>query len=142
MDASPGCREGQTFTLQRDEQDDRPERASVGETLRQARRHRGWSLREVERRTGRPNAYLSQIERGVIRNPDPHVLWELAELYTLNFGLLAEWSGLVAPDVIAGEPVPDPGSLVKLVMKLSPEQRKTALKVLTELVTEDRSTRT
>jgi transcriptional regulator with XRE-family HTH domain len=128
--------------LQRDEQDDRLERASVGETLRQARRHRGWSLREVERRTGRPNAYLSQIERGVIRNPDPHVLWELAELYRLNFGLLAEWSGLVAPDVIAGEPVPDPGSLVKLVMKLSPEQRKTALKVLTELLTEDRSTRT
>ena len=65
----------------------------MGETLRRARQHKGLSLREVGRRIDRPNAYLSQIERGVIRQPDPAVIWQLAELYGLNFGLLAEWLG-------------------------------------------------
>jgi transcriptional regulator with XRE-family HTH domain len=61
--------------------------------LRKARTRRGWSLREVERRTGIANAYLSQVERGTIRKPDGAVLWQLSDLYGLDFALLAIWSG-------------------------------------------------
>ncbi len=67
--------------------------ARVGEVLRRARQHRGWSLRDVERRTGIPNPYLSQIERGQVRRPDVEVLWALSELYSLDFARIAVWSG-------------------------------------------------
>lgn len=65
----------------------------LGEILRRARQHQGLSLRQVESRIGVSNAHLSQIERGAIRRPDPAILMNLAELYNLNYGLIAEWSG-------------------------------------------------
>src|SRR5207247_5113393 len=67
--------------------------AHVGHVLRRAREYLRLSLREVERRTGRSNAYLSQIERGLIKQPDPVVLLELADLYRLDFMTLAQWAG-------------------------------------------------
>jgi transcriptional regulator with XRE-family HTH domain len=63
--------------------------------LRRARMHQGLSLRDVERRTEIPNAHLSQIERGRIRRPDPAIVFELAQLYRLNYALVAEWAGYV-----------------------------------------------
>lgn len=66
---------------------------NLGQVLRRARLHRHYSLRDVESRSGIPNAHLSQIERGQIRKPDPALIWRLAELYDLDFGLLAEWAG-------------------------------------------------
>jgi transcriptional regulator with XRE-family HTH domain len=51
------------------------------------------TLRDVEERTGIPNPHLSQIERGQIKRPDPKILWELCELYLLDYSRLAEWSG-------------------------------------------------
>src|SRR5690349_16761592 len=65
----------------------------LGNILRRARAHRRLSLRDVERRTGIPNAHLSQIERGVIRKPDPAIVFELASTYELDFALLADWAG-------------------------------------------------
>ena len=65
----------------------------VGQVLRRAREHHGLTIREVERRLGRSSAYLSQIERGLIRQPDPVVLLELAGLYKLDFMTLAKWAG-------------------------------------------------
>ena len=65
----------------------------LGEILRRARQHQGLSLRQVESRIGLSNAHLSQIERGAIRRPDPAILMNLAELYSLNYELIAEWSG-------------------------------------------------
>jgi transcriptional regulator with XRE-family HTH domain len=70
-----------------------PGTAPVGEILRRARNHRGLSLRDVEDRTGIPNAHLSQIERGVIRRPNPGLLMTLCDLYDLNYELLALWGG-------------------------------------------------
>ena len=71
----------------------RDEHPAVGRVLRQARKHHELSLREVERRIGRSNAYLSQVERGLIKQPDPSVLLDLAELYGLNFMTLTGWAG-------------------------------------------------
>src|SRR5438552_1477053 len=55
---------------------DRNDTPKVGIVLRRAREYWKLSLREVERRTGRSNAYLSQVERALIRQPDPTVLLE------------------------------------------------------------------
>ena len=71
----------------------KPSEPQVGDIFRHARRHRGWSLRDVERRTGIPNPHLSQIERGQIRQPEAGTLWALSELYSLDFTKIAIWSG-------------------------------------------------
>jgi transcriptional regulator with XRE-family HTH domain len=80
----------------KDEEDE--DGTAVGRVLRRARTRRQWSVREVARRTGFGNTYLSQVERGVIRKPDPTALWQLASLYNLDFGLLLEWSGQAGRD--------------------------------------------
>lgn len=111
---------------------------SVGETLRRARQYRRWSLREVERRIGRPNAYLSQIERGVIRQPDPAVIWELAQLYDLDFTLLAQWLGLTeAQDDAAVSDVTK--KLISLILNLSADQKLRAVGLLEQLSHSDRT---
>ena len=102
----------------------------VGRTLRRARQHLRLSLREVERQIGRSNAYLSQVERGLIRQPDPVVLLELADLYCLNFETLAIWAGWDS-----SEEEPDEGvrggdstrALVRRVLELNDTQRTKAL---------------
>jgi len=65
----------------------------LGKVLAHARRRHNFTLREVERRTGIPNAHLSQIERGQIRKPDQMIVLKLARLLDLDFGLLASWTG-------------------------------------------------
>jgi transcriptional regulator with XRE-family HTH domain len=70
----------------------------LGPILRRARRQRGFTLRDVEGRTGIPNAHLSQIERGQIKRPDQRIVWKLAQLYNLDFGLLAVWAGSIEAD--------------------------------------------
>jgi transcriptional regulator with XRE-family HTH domain len=67
--------------------------ATVGELFRRARLHHRLTLRDVEDRTDIPNAHLSQIERGVIRKPNPTLLLTLCDLYDLNYELVATWAG-------------------------------------------------
>jgi transcriptional regulator with XRE-family HTH domain len=78
-------------------QEARDAEPALGDILRQARRHRQLTLRQVEQRISLPNAHLSQIERGSIRRPDPAILMDLAELYGLNYRLIAEWAGYLDP---------------------------------------------
>ena len=54
---------------------------TLGGVLRRARADHGWTLREVEGRSGIRNAHLSQIESGAIERPDTALLWTLAGLY-------------------------------------------------------------
>ena len=44
------------------------------EKLRQIRKQRGLTLRQVEEMTGISNAYLSQLETGKIKKPSHHVV--------------------------------------------------------------------
>ena len=102
----------------------------VGLTLRRAREHLRLSLREVERQIGRSNAYLSQVERGLIRQPDPIVLFELADLYRLNFETLAIWAGWDSSGEQLDENVQGGDStrtLVRRVLELDDTQRTKAL---------------
>ncbi len=113
----------------------------VGGVLRRARVHRRLSLREVERRIGRSNAYLSQIERGVIKQPDLIVLMELADLYGLNFETLAAWADWVSTD-------PSPSDarrrtstsvLVRHVLQLNADERTTVLRIVDSILRERRT---
>jgi transcriptional regulator with XRE-family HTH domain len=85
----------------------------LGKILRRARLHRAYSLRDVERRVGVPNAHLSQIERGLIRKPDPAVVWRLADLFDLDYGLLVAWSGYGPPEL-----PDDKGAYLSAVVRL------------------------
>jgi len=112
---------------------------AVGRVLRRAREHRGLALREVERRIGRSSAYLSQVERGLIRHPDPVVLLELAELYKLDFMKLATWAGWTSEP----EGHPDRGNsatlLVRRVLELDDSQRTEILRYIENLIRDRRT---
>lgn len=129
-------REKTALTQQATRRDDAP---AVGRVLRRAREHHGLALREVGRRIGRSSAYLSQVERGLIRQPDPVVLLELAQLYKLDFMTLAKWAGW------AGEPerYSDRGNsatfLVRRVLELDDTQRAEILGYIEKLIRERRT---
>jgi transcriptional regulator with XRE-family HTH domain len=65
----------------------------LGQFLRAAREAKRLSLREVERRSGVSNAYLSQLESGRIKEPSPNVLFKLSELYGAAYEDAMELAG-------------------------------------------------
>jgi transcriptional regulator with XRE-family HTH domain len=69
------------------------EAVTLGARLAEARRHRGWSLREAERRSGVPNAHISQIETGTIARPGVAVLIRLATAYEIPLPSLLALAG-------------------------------------------------
>ena len=109
---------------------DRQSRPQVGSVLRRARMHHRLSLREVERRIGRSNAYLSQVERGLIKQPNLIALLELAELYGLNFETLASWARWVpaAPDPVGPHLRDSIVALVRQIIELDANERATVLR--------------
>jgi hypothetical protein len=74
---------------------------------------------------------LSQVERGVIRQPDPAVIWQLADLYNLNFDLLMEWSGRPRSDESADDPTIS--AVIRQVVGLDDHQRQQVLAFLATL---------
>lgn len=119
------------------------EAPAVGRALRHAREHQGLTLRAVERITGRSNAYLSQVERGLIKRPDPLVLLELADLYRLDFAVLAKYAGLEPSNgdsspTVAGssEAFTDQTfkRLLRLVKQLDARQRAQVLAVVEDVL--------
>jgi HTH-type transcriptional regulator, competence development regulator len=70
---------------------------TLGSLLRDARTRMKLSLREVERRTGISNGYLSLLETGAARRPSPEFLSKLAALYGASYDLLMELAGYQAP---------------------------------------------
>ncbi|WP_084188115.1 helix-turn-helix domain-containing protein [Mycobacterium paraffinicum] len=63
------------------------ERETLGSYLKAARGAVGLTLRGVQARTENrvTNGYLSQIENNSARNPSPHVLYDLAEVYGIDY---------------------------------------------------------
>jgi transcriptional regulator with XRE-family HTH domain len=72
----------------------------LGAVLRRLRQQRGWSLRDVEAKTGGKvhNAYLSQIESGKILRPSLETLVQLSLAFDIDFWTLATESGLIPED--------------------------------------------
>jgi transcriptional regulator with XRE-family HTH domain len=65
----------------------------AGARLAAARKERGWTLREAERRSGVPNAHISQIETGAIRQPGTAVLIRLGTAYEIPLPELLALAG-------------------------------------------------
>lgn len=78
--------------------------------LSAARSGLGWSLRDAERATGIPNAHLSQLETGTIRQPGIAVLAKLAKGYGIHMRRLAESAGRGTDWelVVGGAGLPEP----------------------------------
>jgi transcriptional regulator with XRE-family HTH domain len=66
----------------------------LGEFLKQLREKKGASLRDVERDTGLPNVYLSQLETGERKKlPPPDRLKKLASYYNVTIQELLQKAG-------------------------------------------------
>ncbi len=109
-----------------------PAEPVLGDILRRARTHLRLSLRQVEQRIGVPNAHLSQIERGTIRRPDVSILMELAELYELDYRLVAEWAGYLDPHAPRVSSTLA-GMALRLFVELDPTAQHDALDYLERL---------
>jgi HTH-type transcriptional regulator, competence development regulator len=96
----------------------------LGEQLRQVRRVKNVSLREVERATGISNAYLSQLENGDATNPSPHILHKLAEFYEVPYISLMKTAGYLE-ETQATKNRPSPPTSIQAVLmatKLTDEE--------------------
>lgn len=102
----------------------------LGERLRDARDHLGWSLREAERQTGVSNAHIVQIEKGTIARPDPNVLWALASGYGIGFEELMALAGHLIDDPDAQ---PMMGAALRALGELTQEDRRAVLEFMADL---------
>lgn len=68
---------------------------SLGEYLAAIRSDRKLTLRQVEEATQKQvsNAYLSQLENGHVKQPSPHILHCLADLYAVEYTALMQIAG-------------------------------------------------
>ena len=72
---------------------------TLGQYLASIRDDRDLSQRDVEKATNKvvSNAYLSQIENGLIKKPNPNILHALSELYAISYEDLMERAGYIVP---------------------------------------------
>jgi len=122
-----------------------PAPTDIGKLLKQLRTQRGWSLRDVERRSGGllRSGHLSQIETGKVRDPSLSVLRELAHTFDLSLKSLVALMNY-EDDVVALDDYEDDTAAASLsrerilalsyLSKLTPEERKSALQYLEFLV--------
>ena len=96
--------------------------SAVGVHLRKVREQRGWSLRDVEKRTDGKlrSGYLSQVETGQIAQPSPAALQRLAEVYDQDYATLLEWAGYMMP--APAEFPHEISALAHTIARLSPEE--------------------
>ena len=82
-----------------DDTTNRPSSERLGAYLKSLRMAAGMSLRDVEEATKKEisNAYLSQLENGLIASPSPHMLHSLASVYHAPYEKLMERAGYIAP---------------------------------------------
>ena len=66
---------------------DVPEQAPqpLGQLLKQAREIVGLSVRAAAAQAGISGAYISQLESETIKEPSPHILYKLAQVYNLSY---------------------------------------------------------
>jgi transcriptional regulator with XRE-family HTH domain len=71
----------------------------LGGLLADLRAAKRLSLRQVEEATDQTvsNAYLSQLEKGKIQRPSPHVFNRLAAVYAVPYEMLMEKAGYLPP---------------------------------------------
>ena len=71
-----------------------------GRLLADVRKRKGLTLRSVQRLVGVSNAYISQLERGNVQAPSPHVLFKLSRLYKVSYWTLMKDAGYPLPNEV------------------------------------------
>jgi transcriptional regulator with XRE-family HTH domain len=110
-----------------------------GRRLREVREKNGDSLREIERRSGLNNGYLSQLENGKIVHPSPSVLQKVALGYGLRFEDVLRWTGYVVDP--NDEVTPNQAVVLSTVSALGDpsDEEVHALKAIVELLQRSRA---
>jgi transcriptional regulator with XRE-family HTH domain len=72
---------------------------TLGQELSRLRSLKGWTLRDVEERTGKKvsNSYLYQLENDNVKSPSPNILYELSVVYGASYADLMKLAGFVVP---------------------------------------------
>lgn len=69
----------------------------LGETIRQARELKGWSLAKTAERAHVSPAYLKKLEDGDVHSPSPHRLAAIARALTVPYADLMRLAGYLVP---------------------------------------------
>ncbi|MCD1261826.1 helix-turn-helix transcriptional regulator [Paenibacillus athensensis] len=77
--------------------------------LRDLRKHRGFTVRELSERSGVSHAYISQLESGKRRIPSPDVLAKLSKGLNIPYAELMRVAGYLEPPT-REEPTSEAGS--------------------------------
>ncbi len=94
--------------------------AKFGQYLRELRKERNLTLRDIEERTDISNSYLSQLENGYIDQPSPRNLQRLAQVYGISYESLMTQAGYLSPRAL-GEAGPS-RSAFNIIDDLSAEE--------------------
>jgi len=105
---------------------------TLGRYLAMIRGDRKLTLRQVEEATGREvsNAYLSQLENDKIKQPSPHILHTLSDLYGVSYTGLMERAGYIKPEGTRGDSERHGRAATFADMELSDEEEVELLRFL------------
>lgn len=105
---------------------------SLPKQLRDIRKLRGYSQRDVEEATGISNAYLSQLERGDALKPSPDKLQLLAEFYAVPYTDLMRAAGYLQKTEKADGTPKDTSAVQAALMSanLTPEEEAAVVKYI------------
>lgn len=102
---------------------------TLGDSLRQYRNLRGFTLRKVKKEAGISDGYLNQLEQGKVREPSPHILYKLAKCYKVSYEHLLKLAGYIVPTrQISTKKVS--GMAYSLFRDLTPDEEEELLKYL------------
>jgi transcriptional regulator with XRE-family HTH domain len=107
----------------------------IGEYIRQQRNHAKISLRQLAKRAGVSNPYLSQIERG-LRKPSAEILQQIARGLRISAEALYVQAGIL--DLPTGGPVVD---AVRADGELTERQKQVLLDVYESFRRENKAAR-
>lgn len=102
---------------------------SFGEQLKQYRNIKGLTLRDVENKTKISNGYINQLESGYVKNPSPHYLYKLAELYQVSYEAMMVLAGYLVRDK-KNEGKKIPRVALSLMKNLSPDEEEKLIEYL------------
>ncbi|MFB2517499.1 helix-turn-helix domain-containing protein [Lysinibacillus sp. OTC-L20] len=68
----------------------------LGEFIKELRKEKGYTLREVAEKTGISNTYISNLENGVKDSPSMETLFKLSKALDVNYTQLLEKSGYIS----------------------------------------------
>ena len=103
--------------------------ANYGTFLKEAREAKLLTLRDVEKKTGISNAYLSQLESNKIKHPSPINLYKLGQLYDVPYEVLMEKVGYPVPKL--GKQTTRSGSrLASRMGKITPKEEDALIEYL------------